>query len=310
MPQSIKDLSLQDFQEALAGSVAYDYAGIIWENAGPHEPHQEPTPAGFKPVNPDGSIVNCVPPAHLSPLGPVAYLHDLLRVAEESTCDRPIPEQSSKTLAAALANRRGPLGNLLATKSNLEVQLPLTDIANESLEHMVAAGASAGAVYNTASNQVGGHELTTNANPSPDAYQHDPATMFEALPEHSTPAVPTAKQAAYDKLKTDFSACNLPYSQPLDVARTYLKQLGTSRFATMRRFRKDITEFVLDPAKETPEFQKHLYRYPVRDRDRQRVPGNYSRGILRPVPKQHSGFGVAGAVWLRPELFPGGPELD
>lgn len=262
--ESIQGFSLQDFKEALAGSVAYDYADTIWTHAGPHVPPHEQTPADFKPVNPDGSIVNCVPPPHLSPLGPVAYLHDLLRVAEESNCDHPIPNQSSKTLAIALANRRGPLGNLLATKANLEVPIPLIDIVNESLEHMVAGGASSGAVYNTASDQVGGHELTTNANPNPDAYQHDPATMFEALPEHSTPAAPTAKQAAYNKLKNDFSACNLPYSQPLDVARTYLKQLGTSRFATMRRFRKDITEFVLDPGKETPEFQKHLYRYPVR----------------------------------------------
>src|SRR5207253_2627066 len=163
--QSIQGFSLADFKEALAGSVAYDYAGTIWENAGAVEPHQEPTPAGFKPVNPDGSIVNCVPPAHLSPLGPVAYLQDLLQVAEESTCDHPIPKQSSKTLAAALANRRGPLGNLLATKPNLEVPLPLIDIANECLEHMVADSAASGAVYNTASDLVGGHELTSSLRP-------------------------------------------------------------------------------------------------------------------------------------------------
>jgi hypothetical protein len=260
----IKDFSLKDFKEALAGSVAYDHAETIWKNAGGVEAHAEPKPAVFKPVNPDGSIVNCVPPAHLSPLGGVAYLHDLLRVAQESTCDRPIPEQSSKTLAIALAGRRGPLGNLLATRSNLEVPIPLIDFANESLEHMVAGIPAFGVVYNTAGNQVGGHELTTNANPTADAYQHDPVTMFEALPEHSTPAVLTVKQAAYNKLKSDFSACNLPYSQPLDVARTYLGQLGTSRFATMRHFRKNITEFVLDPAKETAEFQQHLWRYPVR----------------------------------------------
>lgn len=260
---SIKDFSLDDFKEALGGSVAYDYADIIWKNAGGVETNHEQT-AGFKPVNPDGSIVNCVPPAHLSPLGPVAYLHDLLRVAEESTCDQPIPDQSSKTLAIALASRRGPLGNLLATKSNLEIPIHLIDFGNESLERMVADNATSGAVYNTASDKVGGHELTSSFHHTADAYQHDPVTMFEALPEHSTPAVLTARQTAYDKLKNDFSACSLPYSQPLDVARTYLNQLGTSRFATMRRFRKDTTEFVLDPANETPEFQKHLYRYPVR----------------------------------------------
>lgn len=262
--QSVQDFSLEDFKEALDGSVAHAHAEVIWHNAGSAEQHAEPRPPGFKPVNPEGSIVNCVPPAHLSPLGPVAYLHDLLRAAENSTCDTPLPAEPGKALAAMLASRRGPLGHLRATKSNLEVPLPLIDIVNESLEHMVAGGGASGAVYNTAANQVGGHELTSNQHPGPGAYQHDPATMFEALPEHSTPAVPTTKQAAYDKLKSDFSACGLPYSQPLDVARTYLRQLGTDRFATMRHFRKDITEFVLDPANETPEFQRHLLRYPVR----------------------------------------------
>lgn len=32
----------------------------------------------------------------------------------------------------------------------------------------------------------------------------------------------------------------------------------------MRRFRKEITEFVLDPTDEPEEFQSHLWRYPVR----------------------------------------------
>jgi hypothetical protein len=262
--RSIQGFSLEDFKEALVGSVAYAHVEAIWNNAKAVQPHSESKPAGFKPVNPDSSIVNCVPPAHLSPLGPVAYLHELLRVAENSTCENPLPAEARKALASLLASRRGPLGNLRATKSNLEVSIPLIDIGNESLEHMVANAAASGTVHNTATNQVGGHELTSNSNPSPDAYQHDPETIFEALPEHSTPAVPTARQAAYDKLKKDFSVCDLPYSQPLDVARTYLQQLGTSRYATMRHFRKDVTEFVLDAANETAEFQKHLWRYPVR----------------------------------------------
>ncbi len=265
--QSIQGFSSEDFKKALTGSVAYDHADhaqTIWNNAGAVDPAPAPGPAGFKPVNPDGSIVNCVPPKHLSPLGPVAYLHDLLQVAEESTCDSPLPARVNQTLAELLVSRRGPLDDLLATKANLDVPIPLIDIVNESLEHMVANKTSSCAVYNTSSDQVGGHELISNPSPTPKVYLHEPETVLEALPEHSTPATPTAQQAAYDTLKNDFSACNLPYSQPLDVSRTYLEQLGSSRFATMRRFRKDITEFVLDPAKETAEFQKHLWRYPVR----------------------------------------------
>jgi len=262
--QSIQGFSFEDFKEALVGSVAYDHALTIWNNAGVGEPGPAPGPEGFKPVNPDGSIINCIPPAHLSPLGSVSYLHDLLQVSEETSCDDPIPLHVNETLATLLAGRRGALGDLLATKANLEVPIPLIDIVNESLEFMVAEDKSFGTVYNTAGDQVGGHELISNPTPSADTYQHDPEIMFEALPEHSTPAVPTAQQTAYDKLKKDFSACNLPYSQPLDVLRTYLGQLSTSRFEVMHRFRKDITEFVLDPAKETTEFQKHLWRYPVR----------------------------------------------
>lgn len=260
----IANFSKSDFKDALVGSVAYDHADAIWNNAEVPETNPEPNPANFKPINPDGSLVNCIPPAHRSPLGPVAYLHDLLRVAEESTCEHPIPSEPEVTLAELISTRRGLLGDLLGSKANLEVPLPLIDLVNESLEHMVATGDNFGAIFNTTSDKVGGHELKSNPNPSADVFLHDPETLFEALPEHSTPAVPTKGQAAYDKLKIDFSTCTLPYHQSLDISRTYLKQLGTHRYTAMRRFRKDVTEFVLDPSKETAEFQKHLWRYPVR----------------------------------------------
>ena len=70
--------------------------------------------------------------------------------------------------------------------------------------------------------------------------------------------------AAFNNLKTDFSSCLLPYSQALDVSRSYLRALGSSRFEEMRTFRKCITEFVLDPASEPAGFQDWLWRYPVR----------------------------------------------
>ena len=261
--QSIQGNSFEDFKEALVGSVAYDDAQTIWNNSGAIAPNPVPGPSRFKPVNPDGLLTNCIPPAHLSPLGPVAYLHELLQVSPDSTCEDPIPIETEETIAAVLENRRGPLGDLLASQANLDVPLPIIDLVNESLEYMVAHNSMSGMVYNTSSDQVADHELTTITSPKRD-YQHDPVTLFEALPEHATPAVLTEEQAAYEKLKNDFTSCTLPYSQPLDVLRTYLKQLGTSRFATMRRFRKEITEFVLNPTKGPAKFQNHLWRYPVR----------------------------------------------
>ncbi|PFJ40214.1 insecticidal toxin complex protein [Priestia megaterium] len=260
----IQGISFEDFKEALVGSVAYDYAQIIWNNSGKTPPSAVPDSSSFKPVNPDGLLINCIPPAHLSPLGKVAYLHDLLQVSLDSTCKNPLPEKIQKeTVASILEKRRGPLGDLLASKANLDIPIPLIDLVNESLEYMVAHNSASGMVYNTAKDVVGGHELTTIGDPIKD-YQHDPITLLEALPEHATPAVVTKEKAAYERLKNDFTACELPYSQPLDVSRTYLKQLGTTRFATMRRFRKAITEFVLDPTKEPEKFQNHLWRYPVR----------------------------------------------
>ncbi|MEE4379539.1 MAG: insecticidal toxin complex protein, partial [Candidatus Competibacteraceae bacterium] len=265
-PDRVSQLSLEEFAKALAGTVAYNYADTIWETAGGLEPPL--VSEAFSPVNPDGTLVNCVPPTHLSPLGPVAYLNELLRLGELSTCDNPLDR--SKDVATYLSEDIsgrggvGPLGNLLATKANLEVPIPLIDIVNETLEHMVAENVSTRATYNTAGDQVGGHELTSNATPPEGVYMHDPETLLEASPEHSTPAAPTKVPSAYETLKHDFTACNLPYSQPLDVARTYLEQLGTSRFATMRHFRRDITEFVLDPENEPGDFQRNLWRYPVR----------------------------------------------
>lgn len=241
------------FKEALIGSVAYDVSDKIWENAKATETTEEDANK-FLPINPDGSLVNCIPPAHHSPLGPVAYLHDLLKVAGSSSCSDPLPIRAGDRLNSLLENRRVALGNLLASKENLEVPLPMIDLVNESLEFMIANDASSGTVHDTAEqNKIGGHDLT----------KHNPETLLAALPEHSTPADAAAKDA-YDKLKNDFSSCMLPYSQALDVSRTYLEEMGTSRFAAMRRFRKEIAEFVLAPEKEPAEFQNHLWRYPVR----------------------------------------------
>jgi hypothetical protein len=129
---------------------------------------------------------------------------------------------------------------------------------------MVSTNADGGTIYNTAIDKVADHILDTDPAPTPGEFRHDPAILFDTLPEHATPATPTDQQAAYNVLRTDFSSCNLPYSQPLDVSRTYLRKLGTDRFETMRHFRRTITEFVLDPTNEPAGFQNFLWRLPVR----------------------------------------------
>ncbi|HEV3076950.1 MAG TPA: neuraminidase-like domain-containing protein, partial [Thermoanaerobaculia bacterium] len=300
---SVQALSQADFQEALTGTVAYPHAGAIQGKAGAIDPAPQPVPGGFKPVNPDGSLTDCVPPLHLSPLGPVAYLHELLNVSAASTCDDPTPEKDLGSLASLLAGRRGTLGDLHATRSNLETPLPLVDLVNESLEALAAGlpGTPGGAVYDTAGEVLAGHHLRRDGSPAEpgEPFAHDPRTLFAALPEHSSPAAPVAKPPAYDKLRVDFTAPELPYAQALDVCRSYLGRLGTSRFAAMRRFRKEITELAIDPAHEPADFQRHLWRYPVRFET--------AREYLRISPDEYAllyaeDVGTSGGLVLR-ELF-------
>lgn len=262
-PVRFDGLGFQDVQDALRGSVAYNHAALVWQNAGSNGADLPPPQGVFTPVNPDGSLANCLPPEHLSPLGPIAYLKELLLLTPSATCDRPMArDEGEDPLSRLVEARRGPLGQLLATAANLGTALPLIDLVNESLEHMVATGGITGAIHDTSADEVGGHALNTAAEAA--ATAHDAETLFEALPEFSTPATPTAEPNAWDKLRADFAGCHLPYDQPLDITRSYLERMGTSRFKVMRHFRRDITEWVLDPAAEPSAFRRHLWRYPVR----------------------------------------------
>jgi Tc toxin complex TcA C-terminal TcB-binding domain len=281
-------LTQTDFQDALRGTVAYDQAATIYAKAltlgAATTPPSEPG-GPFHPVNP-GSLTNCIPPCYLSPLGPVEYLHELLQLSERSTRDDPFaaPDPGHGTLGDALNGRRGPLGSLHATRANEGTPLPLIDIVNECLESMSATTppTTHGVIYDTEGEMVAGHKLCEEdccchdgdrdqniEKKNHSAECHDPAVLFSALPEHSTPASSTSantniEPAAFNALKFDFSSCCLPYSQALDVSRTYLRHFCTSRFEAMRTFRRCISEFVLDPEQQPSGFQDHLWRYPVR----------------------------------------------
>lgn len=256
----IQALSAAEFEHALTGTVAYPHAAAIQAAAGGSTAAPTPVPPGpFTPINPDGSLINCIPPWHLSPLGPVKYLQDILATGVGATCEH--PAATGTTLGALTAPRRGPLGDLHATAANVHTMLPLIDIVNENLEALADSGAP-GVVYDTNGTTLGGHAL--KAADDEEGAGHAPNVLFAALPEHSTPATPVKKPGAYVKLADDFSSPLLPYSQPLDISRSYLCAMGTSRFATMHTFREEITEFAIDASQEAVDFQKHLWRYPVR----------------------------------------------
>ncbi len=172
----ITDLTAAEFAQAMTGTVAYDYANpatnsnslyLAAQSITSATPPTAPAPGPFEPVNPDGTLVNCVPPPCLSPTGPVAYLQDLLNLSEAATCADPNPATGT-TLGTAVAARRGPLANLLASCANCETPLPLIDIVNECLEYLGAtqpspAGSTSsppsGTVYNTSADQLAGYIL-------------------------------------------------------------------------------------------------------------------------------------------------------
>lgn len=262
----IAELSLADFTDELLGTVAHPFAAQLYARAGGAGGTPILPPGPFVPVN-DGALVNCIPPCDRSPLGATAYLHDLLELSTEATCDEIAPDGTK--LGARLLERSGNFGALAATCENAETPIPVIDLVNESLEFMVANDVARGTVYDTATELLAGHHLRELDDPDdPDAvpYEHDPVTMFGALAEHSSPAVPVEQPNAYAKLASDFTAPVLPYAQALDVNRTYLGALGTTRFNVMRCFREEITELVLDPApaSEPADFQSQQWRYPVR----------------------------------------------
>jgi hypothetical protein len=279
----ISRLSSNDFQQSLTGTVAYDFASALYTNAQTIAPFTPSTPSSggsFQPVNPDGSLINCIPPPCLSPTGAIAYLEELLKLSPASSCADPwaAPAKGQNTLGETVTARRGPLGTLLASCANLETPLPLIDIVNENLEFLVSTVASSsgsgssvnGTVYNTSAEELAGFVLCKE-DPCRDKQDgcHAPEAIYAALPEYSTPATPVSanqavKPAAFNALKQDFSSCCLPYSQALDVSRTYLRHFGSCRFEEMRTFRKCITEFALDPDNPPTGFQSFLRQFPLR----------------------------------------------
>jgi hypothetical protein len=269
----ITQLSASDFAQAMLGTIAFDVAAQIYASAGTATGGGYTSGGPFTPINPDGTLTDCIPPECLSPLGPIGYLNELLQLCESSTCEQPLQPVAAKTLGSVVSSRRGPVGNLAASCANLDIELPVIDLVNECLEFMGSSAApSAGTVYDTSEDILAGYKLCDEQCCPADREDptcHAPGKIYSALPGYSTPGIPVAADSAvepsvYNLLKSDFSTCCLPYSQAMDVSRTYLRHFRSCRFEEMRTFRKCITELVLDPTREPVGFQAHLWRYPVR----------------------------------------------
>ena len=245
---SVLSMSSSQFQLALTGTVAYSDALTIYSAAGTANTPVDTSPAaGFQPCN-DGSLVDCIPPCNLSPFGPVEYLYEILQLAS-----------GPQSLGTLVSSRRGPIGNLFASMANVETRIPQIDLVLESLESIGGNLANNfGAINNTEDIIVAGFTLGKGT----DAF--GPDAIFSVIPEYSSPAVQPTTSAVYTQLESTCTAPDLPYSQSLDICRSYASKLGTDRFELMRHFRRDITEFALDPPQEPTGFQRQLWRLPVR----------------------------------------------
>src|SRR5262249_49072622 len=142
----------------------------------------------FIPVNPDGSLTNCIPSPCASPLGPIAYLNEMLQVSESSTCENPLTPSATKTLGSVVGQRRGPIGDLEATCANLETPLPMIDLVNECLEFMGSVALPTnGTVYSTNPDGLAGHAFQHDEPCDAEeerASCHNAAKLLGALPEY------------------------------------------------------------------------------------------------------------------------------
>jgi hypothetical protein len=169
------------------------------------------------------------------------------------------PSSTQGFQLSILPSRRGDMGKPNASMANLETPIPLIDLVNESLELLGSDTSKPhGAVYDTSWESL----ASFNLGDGPEDLHAK--VMFDAIPEHSSPAIPVGTPSVYSILNTDFTAPILPYAQDLDVNRSYLCRLGLTRFDTMHHFRENITEFALDPVHEPADFQKSLWRFPIR----------------------------------------------
>lgn len=136
--------------------------------------------------------------------GPAAYLVDIMRFLAMGK-----KNGQNKTPLDKLLNRRPDLSHIPLTCENTNTIIPYIDLVNEVLEYYVAYGKlDAGTAHDTA-------KAT--------------AAELRAQPQY------TMKEA-YKKLKDTVYPFDLPYHQPLDVIRTYLNFIQTSRYEIMEVF--------------------------------------------------------------------------
>ena len=190
-----------------------------------------------------GSIDYCECDDCLSVYSPAAYFVEILQYLRNNDLDPKNPQAGQKGIAGTplekLFRRRPDLGCLELTCENTFTVLPYIDLVNEVMESFVV------------------HLDKYHA----DTHTPKQATLevFNVLDETSSELLAQPQHVnyqAYCILKNAVYPFTLPYHQPIDAIRIWLKYLGTSRYELLDTFRT-ATEAVADAAL-TPTQQQDL----------------------------------------------------
>jgi hypothetical protein len=151
---------------------------------------------------------------------PAAYFVDLLQFLD-SHKNPPNPTPLDYLIGNSgrkIDGKRPDLPHIPLSCENTNTPIPYIDLVNEVLESYVAFG----------------RLNRETAKDTGDAT----AEELSANPQYTV-------EAAYTKLQAALFPYNLPFDQPLEVARVYLEHLGSSRFEIMR-------DFGINPVQEFP----------------------------------------------------------
>lgn len=119
------------------------------------------------------------------------------------------PKDITDTPLEKLFDRRPDLGCLELTCQNTNTLIPYVDLVNEVMENYVVS-----------------------KKPKPFNVDDETSSELLAEPQHT-------EYKAYCILKSEVYPFTLPYHQPIDAARIYLKFLDTSRYELIKTFRKN-----------------------------------------------------------------------
>jgi Tc toxin complex TcA C-terminal TcB-binding domain/Neuraminidase-like domain/PA14 domain/Salmonella virulence plasmid 28.1kDa A protein/Putative peptidoglycan binding domain len=181
---------------------------------------QQKMAAALTPNNTDVFDISsyCACSSCLSVYSPASYLVDIMQYLDSL----PSGVSGSSVLGVMLL-RRPDIANLLLTCENTNTEIPFIDLVNEVMEYYVAN-------INTAT------PYTAIAGNLPARDTGDASTAELTIQPQYTII------AAYQNIYAQVYPFTLPYHQPLDVIRTYLAFLKTSRAALMGIF-----PYYLDP---------------------------------------------------------------